>query len=781
MKNSYFPLGSIEVLDGYSKNAFEKEIEYLLSLEEGRLLAGFYQNAGIQTPFVRYGGWENSLIGGHTIGHYLTALSQASVHANGTECVKEKIRRKISRILDGFDECQRALGSGLIWGATLPERGQIESQFDAVEEGKSNIVKESWVPWYTVHKLLSGLIVCFRLTGEVRAKTVAVRLGKWIVNRVSRWDEQTRKTVLSIEYGGMNDCLYDLYEITGETSFAVCAHAFDEEDLFDKILSRQPNVLKGKHANTTIPKILGALNRYRVLHGKELCGEMIDAERYLQVAKTFFHTVVEKHTYVTGGNSEWEHFGEDGILDRKRTNCNCETCNAYNMLFLARGLFSLTGEKEYADFYERTYLNSILSSQNPQTGMTTYFQPMASGFFKVYGEPFDKFWCCTGSGMENFTKLGDGIYTRFDGGISVQLYLSSRLKTEEVTLVQTTNFPWEETAQFQVDRAEKPVDLRFRRPDWAKGEMKLSVNGRALPSTGGEYEKVRVAEGDRIAVTITQGITLNPLSDDESATAFCYGGYVLSADLGREEMETAQTGVIVTVPKRKICATETIYFDDLQRITSAPDVCFRREGEILRLTEGDLPLQFGLHYQRYRERYGIYWYLKEGDRRAEERRERPVLDVVQVGYGQYESDELHAMREMDSVGVTSEGTYRFAKAGGCFAYDVAVDAHKKNVLSIRLRAEDSFKPLKISVGDAVVFDEVLLYAQEEKEYVREIPLSDAQINRAVKRKKAFGKTYTVVTVKVEGSDREESARLCSFLTVYGDEKESLDGKRGTKK
>ena len=80
-----------------------------------------------------------------------------------------------------------------------------------------------------------------------------------------------------------------------------------------------------------------------------------------------------------------------------------------------------------------------------------------------------------------------------------------------------------------------------------------------------------------------------------------------------------------------------------------------------------------------------------------------------------------------------------------------------------------------------MFDEVLLYAQEEKEYVREIPLSDAQINRAVKRKKAFGKTYTVVTVKVEGSDREESARLCSFLTVYGDEKESLDGKRGTKK
>lgn len=90
------------------------------------------------------------------------------------------------------------------------------------------------------------------------------------------------------------------------------------------------------------------------------------------------------------------------MLDGERTNCNCETCNSYNMLKMTKLFFEISGEVRFADWYEKTFVNSILSSQNPKTGMTTYFQPMASGYHKVYGEPFTKFWCCIGTGMREF-------------------------------------------------------------------------------------------------------------------------------------------------------------------------------------------------------------------------------------------------------------------------------------------------------------------------------------------------------------------------------------------
>ena len=238
-----------------------------------------------------------------------------------------------------------------------------------------------------MHKIIAGLLDVSEFTGSEKALEVAEGLGDWTYERVSGWSDAVHNTVLSIEYGGMNDCLYELYKETGEERYAIAAHAFDEDALFRRVASGKADVLNDLHANTTIPKFLGALNRYMTADGKTIGGEKVDASAYLKYAETFWDMVVEHHTYVTGGNSEWEHFGRDDVLDAERTNCNCETCNVYNMLKLSRALFEITGERKYADYYENAFYNAILSSQNPETGMTMYFQPMATGYFKVYGEP----------------------------------------------------------------------------------------------------------------------------------------------------------------------------------------------------------------------------------------------------------------------------------------------------------------------------------------------------------------------------------------------------------
>ena len=325
----------------------------------------------------RYGGWENTLIGGHSVGHYLTALSQAYQNPNISAEERDALMNKMKVLVDGMKECQKnSKGQpGFVWAATKGNQQNVEFQFDNVENRKTNIIQEAWVPWYTMHKLIAGLVDVYKNTGYEPAKEVASGLGDWTYNRCSKWSSQTHATVLSIEYGGMNDCLYDLYSVTQNQKYADAAHFFDETALFDRVLSGGTDVLNGKHANTTIPKFMGALKRYMVLGGKD--------EKYLEYAKSFWDMVTTHHTYVTGGNSEWEHFGKDDILDAERTNCNCETCNSYNMLKLSRELFKVTdtvqpgyGQYENDDLHNmQEYLSKSVTSDS------TYRYTSGNGYF----------------------------------------------------------------------------------------------------------------------------------------------------------------------------------------------------------------------------------------------------------------------------------------------------------------------------------------------------------------------------------------------------------------
>ena len=760
------PLGKIRLRGEFMENALAKEVRYLLSLDVGRLLAGFYENAGIPTAYVRYGGWENLLIGGHTMGHYLSAIAQAARNSGVPAQAREEFLGRIRRIGDAFSECGPKNG-GLLWAAPLIEGGPA-AQFDNVERARTNIVTEAWVPWYTLHKLLAGLIDAYDASRYAPVLAAASALGDWVVRRALSWDKETRDRVLSVEYGGMNDCLYELYARTGNADYARAAHVFDEEPLFDAILSEGKDVLKDRHANTTIPKVLGALKRYVCLDGKSVDGGRVDATRYLRVAEVFFRMVLERHTYVTGGNSEWEHFGADYVLDAERTNCNCETCNVYNMLKLARLLFCVTGDKYYTDYYDNAFTNSVLSSQNPETGMTTYFQPMASGYFKVFSRPYDKFWCCTGSGMENFTKLGDSAAYVRGNDIYLEQYLSMRVEADARVLDVSCNFPMEEEAEIRIGCAPAPFVLYLRVPDWANGAITLEKNGagQAFEQQSGHIA-VPVAQGDLLHIVIPVGVRLHGLPDCKDVFAFSYGGAVLSADLGTEDEQETTTGVDVTIPARRILSTESVYFPNAAEVIAHPERYLVRQGDRFLLTGGDVPFVFGLHYARFRERYAVYLHLRDGARRAEEK-ERVPIDVVQPGYGQYETDAWHSLREEHTLSETARGTSRRCLPGGWFSYDFRVDLSKKNVLRIRLRREDADRPLCVSVGEDVLCCGRVSAPSEAEEYCLDLPVPQDAVVRYARKKCVDGQEKPVLTVRFEGSDGEESARLCEWIEMFAD-------------
>ncbi len=642
-----FELDKVQILDNYYLSAQKSDIAFLKKMDTARLLAGFRTTAGIDTKGVRpYGGWEDSLLGGHCVGHYLTALAQA-VKVTGDKELKEKSQTLIA----GLEECQKKLGTGFLFGAKVEDKEDVEKQFDILEGKKKG---ETWVPWYNMHKVLAGLVDTYKYTGNETALLVAEKLGDWIYARVSKWDLKTNQKVLETEYGGMNDCLYELYSYSHNKHHLEAAQKFDEKALFLMAAKGEKNCLDGKHANTQIPKFIGAIKRYNVL--KQLGEAKQEDEAYLADAEKFFEMVVKRHSFITGGISVMEHFRKDYHLDEIRTQTNCESCCAHNMLKLAKELFKATRKKEYADYYETTLRNAIMGAVKTESGASSYFTPMATGYYKTFGEEEPEknmFWCCTGSGMENFTKLGDSIYFRANDTLLVNQYVASKVTWEEKNLVltQKSDVTKSEEISFVLnalhDKEISDVAIALRIPDWMHGEATIYVNGAEKMTAAGNSEYVLLErnweDGDVIMAKYPMSVESVGLLDQDAVFAFRYGPTVLAAKLGKEKMgEATWAGIDLTAPLYKVvgneCRKDTIAYGEpkttelldnetltIQKETSVNEFVSHIEHYLVRDTESetlsfhlkgtdaDTTFENGLQFVPFNtlndERYGIYWYF----------------------------------------------------------------------------------------------------------------------------------------------------------------------------
>lgn len=641
-----FELDKVQILDNYYLSAQKSDIAFLKKMDTARLLAGFRTTAGIDTKGVRpYGGWEDSLLGGHCVGHYLTAIAQA-VKVTGDKELKEKSQTLIA----GLEECQKKLGTGFLFGAKVEDKEDVEKQFDILEGKKKG---ETWVPWYNMHKVLAGLVDTYKYTGNETALLVAEKLGDWIYERVSKWDLKTNQKVLETEYGGMNDCLYELYSYSHNKHHLEAAQKFDEKALFLMAAKGEKNCLDGKHANTQIPKFIGAIKRYNVL--KQLGEAKQEDEAYLVDAEKFFEIVVKRHSFVTGGISVMEHFRKDYHLDEIRTQTNCESCCAHNMLKLAKELFKATGKKEYADYYETTLRNAIMGAVKTESGAASYFTPMATGYYKTFGEEEPEknmFWCCTGSGMENFTKLGDSVYFRANDTLLVNQYVASKVTWEEKNLVltQKSDVTKSEEVSFVINalhgKGTSDVAIALRIPDWMHGEAVIYVNGAEKQFvTGSGYVLLERdwEDGDVIMAKYPMSVESVGLLDHDAVFAFRYGPTVLAAKLGKEKMgEATWAGIDLTAPLYKVvgneCRKDTIAYGEpkttelldsetltIQKEASVNDFVSHIERYLVRDTESetlsfhlkgtdaDTTFENGLQFVPFNtlndERYGIYWYF----------------------------------------------------------------------------------------------------------------------------------------------------------------------------
>ena len=517
-----FELADIRLLDGPFLHATELDENTLLNYEPDRLLSKFYSEAGLKPNAEHYMGWENETIAGHSLGHYLSACSMM-YRTTGDK----RFLERVNYIVDELKKLQDTDRQGYI--GAFPKGKKILTK----EVSKGNIRSKGfdlngiWVPFYTEHKMMAGLRDAYRQCGNKVALEVEKRFADWLEGIVSGLNEEQVQIMLRCEHGGIAETLADLYADTKNERYLKMSKIFYQKAILDP-LKAGTDILPGKHCNTNIPKLIGLSRIY------ELTGDTTDRK----AAVFFWNTVVNHHSYVTGGNGNKEYFGPADKLRDRLGEGTTESCNVYNMLKLTEHIFEWDASVKAADFYERALFNHILSTQNPENGRVTYNLSLEMGGYKVFQDPFE-FTCCIGTGMENHSKYGKNIFYHNDNELFVFQFIASELSWKEkgMTVVQKTKYPEEQGTTLEF-RCETPVKLivQVRYPSWALNGIFVRINGNNMyvHQKPGSFVAVERTwkSGDKLEVKIPFSLRLEPMPDDSNRVAIMYGPLVLAGDLG---------------------------------------------------------------------------------------------------------------------------------------------------------------------------------------------------------------------------------------------------------
>jgi DUF1680 family protein len=659
LKAEPFDLAEVRLLDGPFKHAMELDKAYLLSLDPDRLLYNFKVTAGLPTTATPYGGWEapNSEVRGHFVGHYLSACA-LMYRSTGDE----QLRENAARVVAGMAQCQQKIGTGYVSG--FPEE-EIERVIN---------LKPVWAPWYTIHKIFAGLLEQYRLCGNQQALDVLKKAADWAKARTDKLTDAQMQSMLETEQGGMNEVLANLYAVTGERKYLDLSIRFNHHAVIDPLIHQQDR-LDGLHANTQFPKIIGIARQY------ELTGD----SSLRTGAEFFWNDVTKERSYVTGGDSDGEHFSPKAHLSQYLSPTTTETCNSYNMLKLTRHLFCWTADEGCADYYERTLYNHILASQNPETGMMVYYLALKTGWSKGEKTPFgfctptDSFWCCTGTGVENHAKYGGSIYFHDGGrGLYVNLFIPSTLDWAErgVVLTQETGFPTEPKTRLTFT-CKRPVRLALciRHPFWAAAGFEVRVNGKAQKIQGGPASYAVINRtwhtGDVVEVALPMTVRTEGFKDDPRRVALMYGPLVLCSETAPND------GNAFILEDLSIVASE------LKPVSGAA-LTFEAPGRVFRtsLTDVKDKVTFLPFYQEYKNHYVIYWddltddqWRAKLDANNAEIARAQALKTQTVDEAEWnaDSERAHNLQEGNSGSGDFEGKrWRDAHDGGWFSVDLKI-------------------------------------------------------------------------------------------------------------
>ena len=686
-QRTLFPLTDVRLGDSQFKDIQELDHAYLLSLEPERLLSWFRREAGLAPDAPAYPFWESEdvWVGGPLAGHIMGfSLSSMSMMYEATG--DEALRRKIEKMVRGLKECQDAQGDGYLL-ATINGRRIFEEVVSGKFTTNNPTINGVWEPVYIMNKIMLGLYNAYLGCDLPQAKDVLVKMADWFGYQVlDKLTYEQIQELLVCEHGSINESYITVYEITGDEKYLKWAKLLNDEDMLIPA-AEERDVLNGWHANTQIPKFTGFEKVYNYTR----------EDKYTRAAQFFWETVVDKHTWVIGGNSTGEHFFPvDQFEKRVPSDGGPESCNSVNMMRLTETLYQDYGRMKMVDYYERVLYNHILANYDPHEGMCTYYTSMRPAHYRIYGTQHHSFWCCTGTGMEAPAKFGKMIYAHQGSELYVNLFMPSELnwKDKGVKLVQNTDFPDNNKVGFVINTAAGVhFTLNIRKPHWSTAKkMTVWVNGKKMqlaPNTEGYVQLDRSwSNGDKVEVELTPQVTVEYLKGSDKYAAFLYGPVVLAAKVGNNGLEEAYS---FRFPKRTVATLEIpmltapALIGSLDKIKKAvsrkPDkeLVFECSSEVASTTFELIPFN-RIHFNRYAIYFPLYKQMKDYQAVYDQEKktilenemlQANTVDHVLIQSPLSESDHKLAGVNMD-WGEAYGRSWRHASNGGYFMYQMAV-------------------------------------------------------------------------------------------------------------
>lgn len=712
----HFDLEEVTLLDSPQKRAMELNDSILFEYDVDRLLTCAIMDAGLNDDSSsKYYKWSDT----HpvysiwyyesTIPHYVSSLAIAYAASHDKE-MKARLLERLNYCLEVLKDCQNANDDSTdgLKGYLGTER--ISVMWKSLYAGNENTFYQytGWCPYYYIHKMLAGLRDAWIYADNKMAMEMYRKLADWsglVISNLT--DSQVQKVLGASEHGGMVEVLADAYRLFGDSKYLDYAKRYEHKEMLDGMQTLNLTLLDGKHANTQVPKYMGLERVYQeeLRSGRETSGQ-----RERTAAHNFWTDVVNNRTVCIGGNSVSEHFLAAGNSKQYIENLEGpETCNSYNMLKLSEILFDETHDARYADFYESTMWNHIMSSQNPRTGGFVYFTPLRPQSYRIYSTTNLSLWCCVGTGMENHSRYGHFIYTHSEDNstLYVNLFIPSQLESETFAVTQRNNYPSVPSTTITVDRGGR-FTLAVRHPWWTTESFSVTVNGEAVACDVelGKAGYVNIERewkaGDVVEVSLPMQLRYETCPNYGDYVAFKYGPLLLAAKTtSSSEGEAERTGLPYENLPRQFADGSRWGHSPSSMTTpltlmSSPLLIGDRDSVIGMVKPTDTPLDFTveasdeygktewptLHlvpfYTVHESRYVLYFYqqTEEGFKNGEMGRADSLETVLNlrtvdfVGTGEQQSELAHdaSYSSGSNTGIAAMERYRDVTADGYIQY-----------------------------------------------------------------------------------------------------------------
>ncbi len=711
LKTYAFNLADVRLLEGSPfKNAMDKDAAYLLEIAPGRLLHRFYKNAGLPALDSVYGGWESEGLSGHTLGHYLSAC--AMMYASTGD---PRFKDRVNLLVKELARCQQARGTGYI--GAIPNEDSLFTQVARGEIRSGGFdLNGGWAPWYTVHKVMSGLLDAYLYCSNEKALQLVTGMADWTYNTINHLTREQLDKMLRCEFGGMNDVLANIYSVSGNKKYLDLSYKFFDNFVMEP-LSKRMDPMPGKHANTQVPKAIGSARQY------ELNGN----EREKTIASFFWRTMVDHHTYVIGGNSNYEYCGPPDSLNSRLSDNTAESCNTHNMLKLTRHIFTWDPASRLMDYYERALYNHILASQHPATGMMCYFVPLRMGAKKAFSDKFNTFTCCVGTGIENHSKYGEAIYARGeDGSLFVNLFIPSRLRWKEKDLIITQNTSFPETNQTGLvlnGNHNKKFAVRIRYPRWTTLPV-VKVNQKQVAVVKDRLGYISIErvwkDNDRIDITFPMELYTEAMPDNAGRIAFLYGPLVLAGQLGTDMPDPVNGAPVLLTDNKNI--------KDWILPASKP-LHFRLDG-----VAKPNDVELAPFYQVYDQHYNVYWdyftneewLARKAAYEAEKVKQKELddrtIDLLRLGEMQPERDHHLKASEQSYAEIALGRGGREVRNGGYFSFEMKVVQNVESVLLLTYMGDDKGRAFDILIEGVKIATQELKGGHPGRFYDIEYPI-----------------------------------------------------------